>query len=136
MQEAVQFSEFLRPVALPSDKEQNFEGTQAIAAGWGNFFLTKLLHPTCRNVISLTLPLNKLFFSGLTCSNVSDCASKHLSDVPLSVTVTVTNCSDSLHNPEYLTNSMLCAGDDGRDSCEGDSGGNKLLLRNLGVISY
>lgn len=45
MQEAVQFSEFLRPVALPSDKEQNFEGTQAIAAGWGNFFLNQIASP-------------------------------------------------------------------------------------------
>ncbi len=130
MQEAVQFSEFLRPVALPSDKEQNFEGTQAIAAGWGNFFLNQIASPNLlkRSIPHLASQQIGFFFSGLTCSNVSDCASKHLSDVPLSVTVTVTDCGDSLHNPDYLTDSMLCAGDDGRDSCEGDSGGNKLLL--------
>ncbi len=61
--------------------------------------------------------------AGRTTANFSDCSTKH-SDIPLKASVDVTgDCKDSPHNPEEITDNMVCAYAQGRDACLGDSGG-------------
>ncbi len=112
----------MRPVALPSSKDETFEGAEAIVAGWGEKNLSWYL----TFAFDFFPNVHSFLHAGRTTANFSDCFTKH-SDVPLKASVTVTDdCKDSPHNPEEITENMVCAYAQGRDSCLGDSGGKRF----------
>uniref|UniRef100_A0A1B0CCU7 Phenoloxidase-activating factor 2 n=2 Tax=Lutzomyia longipalpis TaxID=7200 RepID=A0A1B0CCU7_LUTLO len=107
----VTFSSSIRPICLPpSNDVRSYNGKTAVAIGWGSL-RENGPQPSILQEVSIPIWSNE------------QCARKYGSAAPAGI-----------------TQNMLCAGQDNRDSCSGDSGGPLMVndgkWTQVGVVSW
>ena len=90
-------SDYVSPVCLPSDIGNDYANAKAKVTGWGT------LNPDTGEVPDVLYEVSVQTLSNYDCQE------------------------ESQYDADMITETMLCAGEDGKDSCWGDSGGNFFL---------
>jgi len=109
LKESLEWTEFVKPIALPAAGQETPAGTECIVTGWGTlsegaFGLPNVLHKVTVPVVS-----------------DEDCNGAYSA------------------NGYTVADSMICAGEEegGKDSCQGDSGGPFVCGEELvGIVSW
>lgn len=115
------FSDYIRPICLPSPSAVLKDGTMCTVVGWGQLFEVGRVFREYA-LSHDALPVAKTPTNEATSLHAADT----LQEVQLP-TISTTECRRrTLYLPLYrVTDNMFCAGFDrgGRDACLGDSGG-------------
>ena len=93
LEETIDCSDYVSPICLPSDMSNNFANMKAILTGWGTLNADTWEVPNMLHEVSVQT------YSNYDCQEESNYA------------------------PELITETMICAGEPGKDHCYGDSGG-------------
>ena len=86
-------SDYVSPVCLPTDMGNDYANAKAKVTGWGT------LNPDTGEVPDVLYEVSVQTLSNYDCQE------------------------ESQYDAEMITETMICAGEDGKDSCWGDSGG-------------
>ena len=86
-------SDYVSPVCLPSDVGNDYGNKKAIVTGWGT------LNPDTGEMPDVLYEVSVKTMTNYDCQTMSN------------------------YDEEMITETMICAGEDGKDSCWGDSGG-------------
>ena len=89
----IECSDYVSPVCLPSDIGNDYANAKAKVTGWGT------LNPDTGEVPDVLYEVSVKTLSNYDCQE------------------------ESQYDTEMITETMICAGEDGKDSCWGDSGG-------------
>ena len=90
----IECNDYVSPVCLPTDIGNAYAYNKAKVTGWGT------LNPDTGEVPDVLYEVDVETYSNYDCQSESD------------------------YDAEMITETMICAGEDGKDSCWGDSGGN------------
>ena len=96
----VTFTKKVRPACLPSDLSASYAGVHATVTGWGDLSSGVYSPPNVLQEVDVTVATN------------AECKSAYAS------------------KGFKITSNMVCAGDSGKDSCHGDSGGPLITSEN------
>lgn len=104
-------SDYVSPVCLPTDMGNDYANKKAVVTGWGT------LNPDTGEVPDVLYEVSVKTWTNYDCQ-------------------TGTN-----YDEEMITETMICAGEDGKDSCWGDSGGPMIVNDDgkytlVGVVSW
>ena len=120
----LQMNRSVSPVCLPPLPPSSYTGVLATVSGWGSMDYSDRSNYSDRSDYS----------DGSDYSEGSDYSDGSKPDRLMEVNVTVidnTECDEAYVNKwENVTESMICARDEGKDACSGDSGG-KIKLYDI-----
>ena len=93
LENPIECSDWVSPVCLPTDMGNDYANRKAMVTGWGT------LNPDTGEVPDVLYEVGVKTYSNYDCQ------------------------TESQYDTEMITETMICAGEDGKDSCWGDSGG-------------
>ena len=96
LEKPIDCSEYVSPVCLPSDPSNSYANRKAVVTGWGT------LDPETGDVPDVLYRVSVKTYANDECQ------------------------SESQYETGMITETMICAGEDGKDSCWGDSGGSRV----------
>jgi len=124
--EPAKFNINVQPICLPSLPAKSYEGVQATVSGWGVEFNDATEQPT------------QILEANVTTIPNSECSARY-SRVPKQDFINADFDNDFSGE---ITNNMICAWREGKDACEGDSGGALVVqepcghFAQVGVVSW